>query len=167
MNILKRLGLTVALFLVLVSLILMGLIYFDLVSTGFMVGSYRFHHWNVLIGTFYLAVVTPFFAVLKRSKPESLRNLFRVHVFGNLVAIMLISVHFASQLSRPLEFYPDLGSGVGLFSAMGLLAFTGFFLRFRLTVGRMRRLVRWVHVLAVVSFYLVIVLHALHGFGFI
>jgi hypothetical protein len=164
---LKHFGLIVASFLILVSLILMGLIYFDWVSTGFMVGSYRFHHWNVLIGTFYLAVVTPVFALLKRSKPESLRNLFRVHVFGNLLAILLISIHFASQLSRPLQFYPDLGSGIGLFSAMGLLAFTGFFLRFRLTVGRGRRIFRWVHVLAVVSFYLVIVVHALHGFGFI
>ena len=156
-----------AVFLVLVSLILMGLIYFDWFSVGFVVGPYRFHHWSVIIGAFYVAIITPFFAVLKRSKPDSLRTLFRVHVFGNLLAFLLVSVHFAGQLSRSLEFYPDLGSGVGLFGAMGLLVFTGFFLRYGLVAGGLRRFLRVIHVLAVVVFYLVIVVHALHGFGFI
>ena len=167
MKTLKRLGLIVAVFLVLVSLILMGLIYFDWFSVGFVVGPYRFHHWSVIIGAFYVAIITPFFAVLKRSKPDSLRTLFRVHVFGNLLAFLLVSVHFAGQLSRSLEFYPDLGSGVGLYSAMTVVVFTGFLLRFGLTVGGKRRIVRLVHVFAVLSFYLVIVVHALHGFGYI
>ncbi len=163
----KRVELTLALLLVLVSLILMGLIYFDLISVGFVVGSYRFHHWAVIIGAFYIAVVTPFFVILKRSKPESLKNLYRFHVFGNLLAFLLVSVHFAGQLSRPLEFYPDLGAGVGLYVAMAVLVFTGFFLRYSLVSGGSRRLLRVVHVLAVVCFYLVIVFHALHGFGYI
>ena len=164
---LKRLALTLALFLVLISLVLAVSIYFDVIDVGFMVGPYRFNHWSSIIGTFYLAVATPFFSLLKRSKPESLKNLFRVHVFGNLFAIVLISVHFAAQLSRPLEYYPDLGTGVGLYVAMVLLAFTGFFLRFGQVVGGKRRLVRLIHVFAVVFFYFVIVVHALHGFGFI
>jgi hypothetical protein len=164
---LKRFGLTVALFMVLISLILMIIIYFDLISVGFVLGSYRFHHWSVIIGSFYVAIISPFFSILKRSKPESLRNLFRVHVFGNLLAFLLVSVHFAGQLSRPLEFYPDLGSGIGLYSAMSLLVFTGFFLRFGLLSSNSRRFVRVIHVLSVFSFYLVIVVHALHGFGYI
>ena len=167
MKTLKRLGLIVAVFLVLVSLILMGLIYFDFINVSFAVETYRLHHWSAIIGSFYVAVITPFFAVLKRSKPDSLRTLFRVHVFGNLLVFLLVSVHFAGQLSRPLEFYPDLGSGVGLFSAMSLLVFTGFFLRYGLVTGGLRRSLRVIHVLAVLSFYLVIVFHALHGFGII
>jgi len=159
--------LTLALFLVLVSLVLVVLIYVDWLNASFMVGSYRFHHWSVILGTFYIAVATPFFALLKRSKPESLKNLYRFHVFGNLLAIMLVSIHFAGQLSRPLAYYPDLGSGIGLYVAMVVLVFTGFFLRFRLTGAGKRRLLRLVHVAAVVLFYFVIVLHALHGFGYI
>jgi hypothetical protein len=163
----KRSESILALFLVLVALILIALIYLDWINVGFLVGPYRFHHWAVLFGAFYLAVVTPVFALLKRSKPNSLKTLFRIHVFGNLLAFLLISVHFAGQLSRPIEYYPDLGSGVGLYSAMAVLVFSGFFLRFRLTGSGKRKIVRLVHVLAVVSFYLVIGLHALHGFGYI
>ena len=163
----KRFGLIIASLLVLVSLILMIVIYFDFVNVGFAVGSYRFHHWSVIIGSFYVALITPFFFVLKRFKPASLRTLFRVHVFGNLLAFLFVSVHFTGQLSRPLEFYPDLGSGVGLYGAMSLLVFSGFFLRYSLVAGGLRRFLRVIHVLAVVSFYFVIVLHALHGFGFI
>ena len=163
----KRLGLITALFLVLISALLFTLIYFDLISVGFVVGPYRFHHWSVIIGSFYVAIISPFFSVLKRSKPDSLRTLFRVHVFGNLLAFVLVSIHFAGQLSRPLEFYPDLGSGVGLFGAMGLLVFTGFFLRYGLVAGGLRRFLRVIHVLSVVFFYVVIIVHALHGFGII
>ena len=163
----KRLGLTFAAFLVLVSLILMLTIYFDLINVGFVVGSYRFHHWGVIIGSFYFAIVTPFFAILKRTKSDSLRSLLRVHVFGNLLAFVLVSIHFAGQLSRPLEFYPDLGSGVGLYVSMGLLVFTGFFLRYSLVSGGSRRFLRLIHVLSVVFFYIVIIVHALHGFGYI
>jgi len=164
---LKRFGLIIASLLVLVSLILMTIIYFDFVNVGFIVGSYRFHHWSVIIGSFYVAIITPFFAILKRTKSDSLRSLLRVHVFGNLLAFILVSIHFAGQLSRPLEFYPDLGSGVGLYVAMALLVFTGFLLRYGLVSGGSRRLLRVVHVLAVLSFYLVILVHALSGFGII
>jgi hypothetical protein len=163
----KKLGLISALLLISISLILVGLIYFDWLTVGFMVGPYRFHHWSVMLGAFYIAVATPFFSVLKRIKPESLKNLYRIHVFGNLLAVLLISIHFGGQLSRPAEFYPDLGSGVALYVSMLVLSLTGFFLRFRLTADGNRRLVRWVHVLAVVFFYLIITLHTLHGFGLI
>jgi len=163
----KRLGLTFAAFLVLVSLILMFTIYFDLINVGFVVGSYRFHHWGVIIGSFYVAIITPFFAVLKRIKLNSLRSLLRVHVFGNLLAFVFVSIHFAGQLSRPLEFYPDLGSGVGLYVAMALLVLTGFLLRYGLVSGGSRRFLRVIHVLSVVFFYIVILVHALQGFGII
>jgi hypothetical protein len=164
---LKRSGLVMGSSLVLISLILMVVIYFDFVDVGFVVGSYRFHHWSVILGSFYVAVVTPFFSLLKRSKPDSLRTFFRIHVFGNLLAFLLVSVHFAGQLSRPVAFYPELGSGVGLFITMSLLVFTGFFLRYGLVTGGLRRSLRVIHVLAVLSFYSVIVIHALHGFGII
>ena len=163
----KRLRLAVALFLVLVSLIFMALIYFDWIDVGFLVGSFRFHHWSVLLGSFYVAIVTPVFFILKRSKPESLGELLSVHVFGNLLAFLLISIHFAGQLSRPLEFYPDLGTGVGLYVVMSLLVLTGFFLKYTLMAGGSRKLLRAIHVLAVMFFYIVVVFHALHGFGYI
>ena len=163
----KHSELIIAFFIVLISLLLMALIYFDWISVGFAVGPYRFHHWAGILGAFYIAVVTPFFVVLKRCKPESLRSLFRVHVFGNLLAFVLISIHFAGQLSRPLEFYPDLGTGVGLYGALSVLVFTGFFLKYGLVAGGSRRVLRIIHVFAVLFFYLVIVFHVLHGFGYV
>ena len=150
-----------------ISMLLMAMIYFDLISLGFVVGPFRFNHWCVIVGAFYLAIITPIFVILKRSKPESLKNLFKFHVFGNLLAFLLISIHFASQISRPLEYYPDLGTGVGLYTAMSVLVVTGFFLRFGLVSGGSRRVLRVIHLLAVLSFYLVIIVHSLHGFGFI
>jgi len=164
---LKLLELIIAFFIVLISVILMALIYFDLISVGFVIGSYRFNHWAVIIGAFYIAIITPVFVLIKRSKPGSLRNLLKFHVFGNLLAFLLISVHFAGQLSRPLEFYPNLGTGVGLYIAMSVLVFTGFFLRFSLVAGEYRKGLRIVHILAVLSFYIVIIFHVLHGFGYI
>ena len=73
----------------------MGAIYFDFVDVGFADGSDKFHHWSVITGVFHVAVVTPFFALLKRSKPDSLRTLFRVHVFGNLSSFFVGDCSFS------------------------------------------------------------------------
>ena len=100
------------------------------VSIGFFVGPIRLSHWFVWIGTIYVAFAVPIIAVLKKRHPQRYKTLFRTHVFGNLLAFMLISLHFASQISRPANAYPELGTGVVLYIAMTVLVGTGFLQRF-------------------------------------
>src|SRR3990170_6299754 len=94
------------------------------VSIGFFVGPIRLSHWFVWIGTIYVAFTVPIIAVLKKRHPQQYKTLFRIHVFGNLLAFMLISLHFASQISRSPA--PELGTGLALYIAMVLLVGTGF-----------------------------------------
>src|SRR4030066_576309 len=70
------------------------------VRIGFFVGPFRLNHWFVWIGTIYVAIAVPTIATLKKRHPQRYETLFRTHVFGNLLAFMLISLHFASQISR-------------------------------------------------------------------
>jgi len=84
------------------------------IRIGFLVGPFRLNHWFVWIGTVYIAFAVPTIALLKRHFPERHQIFFRVHMFGNLLASLLISLHFAGQISRPAEFYPNLGTGLVL-----------------------------------------------------
>ena len=108
----------------------------------------------------------PIISMLKRRYLSKFVALFRVHVFGNLLAFLLISVHFAGQISRPAEFYPDLGTGLALYIIMLLLVATGFTHRFQL-ISRIKSQTRkFVHVGLSFSFYIIIGIHILHGLGF-
>jgi hypothetical protein len=134
---------------------------------GFFVGPFRANHWFVLIGALYIAFAVPIIAVSKRRYPRKFRALLRVHVFGNLLAFLLISLHFAGQVTRPAEFYPQLGTGLGLYIIVMLLVVTGFTHRFQL-IPRLKSQVRkFVHVGFTFSFYILIGIHILHGLGFL
>jgi len=75
---------------------------------------------------------------------------------------MFVSIHFTQQISRPPQAFPQLGTGIVLYAAMILLVLTGFFLRFKPV-----RYSRVLHTSVAVSFYLIIVVHVLHGLGII
>jgi hypothetical protein len=137
------------------------------VSIGFYVGPFRLNHWFVWIGTIYIAFAVPAIAILKKRHPQRYKTLFRTHIFGNMLAFMLISLHFASQISRPATSYPDLGTGIVLYAAMVLLVGTGFLQRFQLIPSIKPQSYRFVHIGAAVAFYLVIVVHILHGLAII
>ena len=119
-------------------------------------------HWIGWAGTLYIAFVTPVYPVVKRWRPRGLGRALGVHVLGNLLAVLLVSVHFAHQVTRPESSYPVLGTGVVLYAAMVLLVASGVVL----VSGVGRRLVRqarFVHPALALTFYLVIVMHILHG----
>ena len=137
----------------------------DWVKFGFFVGPFRLNHWFVWIGTLYIALAVPIVAVSKRKRPDMYKTLLRVHVFGNLVAFLLISIHFAGQIGRPAEFYPDLGTGLVLYIAMMLLVGTGFAQRSHLIPRIKPQTYRFVHTGSAVAFYLTIIVHILHGLG--
>ena len=88
-------------------------------------------------------------------------------MFGNLLAFMLISLHFASQISRPASSYPELGTGIVLYIAMVLLVGTGFLQRFQLIPSIKPQSYRFIHVGSAVAFYLIIIVHILHGLAII
>ena len=137
------------------------------INFGFLVGPFRANHWFVWIGTLYIAFTVPIISILKRRYISKFLALFRVHVFGNLLAFLLISVHFVGQISRPAEFYPDLGTGLALYIIMLLLVATGFTHRFQLIPQIKYQTRKVVHVCLSFSFYIIIGIHILHGLGFL
>ena len=140
--------------------------YYRWLNFRFVIGPEPFHHWLSWSGTSFIAFFTPAYSFLKRRYPTRLKTLLGIHVLGNLVSFMFVSVHLAHQLGRPRQFYPKLGTGVTLYATLILLVSTGFFQRFGLG-KRLGRYWRFVHVSVTMSFYIIILVHVLHGLGII
>ncbi|MBE0431119.1 MAG: hypothetical protein IBX67_04760 [Dehalococcoidia bacterium] len=128
------------------------------------VGPLHVHHWLSFIGAGYIAVFTPIYALAKRHSPQRFGTLLKIHVFGNLVAFLLISMHFTQHMGRPPQFAPTPGTGLTLYIIVALMVITGYMQRFRLA-GRFSRTWRFVHVSLSVSFYIVLIVHVLHNLG--
>jgi len=136
----------------------------SLVSVRLFVGQYRFNHWLGWIGVLFVVLYTPLYYVLKRRYAKRAKALLGSHVIGNLASFMLISIHFASQMSRPAQFFPDLGTGIVLYPIMIILVVTGIFQRFQIARNLGRKW-RFLHTSLATSFYLVIFVHILQGLG--
>jgi len=167
MKTLKNLEFWASLSIIITTIILMIADNRQWIHFGFFVGPFRANHWFVWIGTLYIASVVPIIAVLKKRRPEKFKTLFQLHVFGNLSAFLLTSLHFAGQVDRPAAFYPQLGTGLALYIIMILLVATGFTHRFQLIPQIKSQTRKFVHVGLTFSFYIVIVIHILHGLGFL
>ena len=141
--------------------------YLHWIQLNFFVGPLRFTHLLVWIGSLFVAVYSPAYYVLKRRYPERIRILIQIHVFGNLTSFMLISMHFAQQIGRPPQFYPDLGTGVTLYIVMLVLVASGFLHRFQLLRTFKPHLNRFLHISVTISFYIIILVHAMQGVGLI
>ena len=153
-------------FLLIATIVFSFAAYFRWINLNFFIGQFRFSHWLSLIGTLFIATFTPIYYIQKRKRPKYLKEMLRIHVFGNLISFMLISIHFAQQVGRPAAFYPDLGTGVTLFVIMLTMVPTGFIQRFKIT-RIFGRHVRLFHTYIPFLFYLLILLHMLHGFKII
>jgi len=163
MRVLKDLDFWSAFVIILVTIYFMVATYLRWFQLNFFVGPFRFTHWLVWIGTLYVAFATPAYYVLKRLYLRRLVIFIKIHMFGNLFAFMLVSVHFAQQIGRPPQFYPDLGTGLALYVVMLVLVGSGFLHRFRI-IRRVRpHLNRFLHVSVTISFYLIIIVHLLQG----
>lgn len=161
-----------ALSIVLIAIVISVVIYDQILVVNFSFLTMRFSHILSIIGTIGIAVATPLFIVVKRSHPTSWTRIIRFHIFGNLVFFALIVYHFASQMARSSSNFPDLGTGLAMFVAMSLQIAFGFTQRFasQVSIGdRMINLktVRFVHASLVMVFYLIILIHVLHGFKII
>lgn len=172
MNISKHFDFLCALSIILVAIVLSVLIYNRVLIVNFIALNMRFSHLLSIIGVIGIAVATPMFTLLKRSYPSSWMRLARFHIFGNLIFFTLIVYHFSSQMARSSSNFPDLGTGLAMFVAMGLQIAFGFTQRFGSQVRLGHRLldvktVKFVHASLVMVFYLIILFHVLHGFRII
>jgi hypothetical protein len=79
-----------------------------------------------------------------------------MHMFGNLTAFMLISVHFWYWVT----FVSFMGTGFALFVATLTLVVTGIFYRFKF-VQRPKKYIRFIHVNMTTAFYLILTIHIL------
>lgn len=145
------------------TVVLMLVIVLKMERFSQVIGPFRLTHWFVWTGTIYIAIAVPIIAILKKRRPQRYMTLFRTHVFGNLLAFMLISMHFASQISRPATSYPELGTGLVLYISMILLVGTGFLQRFQLLPKTKPKYFRFIHISSAFAFYLIIIVHILHG----
>jgi len=115
-------------------------------------------HWIGWIGTIYVAFATPFYPIIKRKYPQHVNKILNIHVLGNLLGILLVSIHFANHVTRPSYAYPDLGTGLVLEATMILLLVTGFVIVSG--IGRkFFKQTRFLHPAFSVTFYTVIVMH--------
>lgn len=140
--------------------------YFRWWDLHFYVGPLYFHHWLSFIGAGFIAIFTPIYSVMKRRSPTQFRTVFNIHVFGNLVAFLFVSMHFTQHMGRPAEFAPTLGTGLALYIIVATMVVTGFVQRFQL-VGSFLKSWRFVHISLSLSFYIVVVIHVLHNLGII
>jgi hypothetical protein len=124
------------------------------------------YHWLSWVGASYISIAVPVLYVLKNRYTNRYQWVMRIHIFGNLVAIAIISAHVTYQIGGP----PILGTfthlGLTLVIAFVLLVITGFMLRYQL-LNRYRKSIRFVHVSLITTFYLVLIVHILHGLSII
>ena len=159
----QKLEITIVIILLVLTGILMFAYYNRWFSFAATIGPFRIIHYIAFTGTLYIAFAVILFSVLKRRNPKKYKTFLRFHIFGNLIAFLLVSLHFAGQLGRPADFYPQLGTGLALYFGMLLLVGTGLALRYRLIRIFSPPTNRLVHLGLALTFYIVIIVHILHG----
>ncbi len=135
-------------------------------SLSFFVGDLFFVHWLGIVATAFIAVMVPVYFVLKRKRPKNIKTLLRIHVFGNLVAFLLVSIHFAQHTGRLAGFFLRLEDGFVLFLVLSIIVATGLIEKFGAKLKLVRYL-KFVHSYAVVLFYLVLIFHVLQALNII
>jgi hypothetical protein len=140
--------------------------YLQWFSLTIFVGPYLIPHWLSLAGIIIIAVVVPVYYVLKRTRPQYCKTMLRIHVFANLFAFLLISLHFAQNVGRLAGIFPYLDTGILSFPVLSAIVAAGFFERFH-TSRKVAGYAKIVHRYLTVVFLLIILFHVLHGFNII
>jgi hypothetical protein len=142
--------------------------YLRWLPVNFALGQFRFTHWLAWIGTLWIAILTPAFYFFRRRYPKRNVALTRIHVFTHLFSFMLISMHFAQQMSRSV--HPEDNTGTAMYILVLILVATGFLHKFQiLEKGRIYppHRNRYFHVSTTTAFYIIIIIHVLHNLGFL
>jgi hypothetical protein len=132
----------------------------------FFVGPYLFIHWLGITATTFIIFSTPIYYVLKRKKPQNSKFILRIHVFGNLMAFLLISLHFAQNVGRLAGAPERLGNGVLLYWVLFFIMLTGIIEKFP-TNRKLAKFSRITHRYSVILLYLAVLIHVLDGLNII
>ena len=167
----KSVTLLLAFLIVAVTLILILAIFahiyrFPATNYTFLGSTHSLTHWFGWIGTIYIFIATPAQPIIKRLAQKYYKAMLNIHMFGNLLAVMFISIHFAQQVTRPPNAFPELGTGVVLYASMILLVATGL-VRYSGVLRSYWRQGNFLHASLAITFYLVIIVHILHGISII
>lgn len=163
MGLLRKTDFWLSLLILIVTVILAVGRALDWYSLGFFIGPFRASHSLVIIGATYIAIATLAFTILKNRLQAKYETLVKFHVIGNLSAVLLVTIHFVSQVTRSTP--PRLETGLALYVVMILLVASGFLYRFRI-IPRFNIITnRLLHVGVALSFYILIGIHVLHGLG--
>ncbi len=134
--------------------------YMGLWDIRFSIGPFYSDHWLSIIGGTYLLIFIVIFAYMKRYAAVNRDTLLKVHMFGNLLAFMFVSVHFAEQMAHA----HDLGTGLATYLLLVVYVASGFMMRFGL-LTQQRESWHIFHVGLSLSLFIVVVIHALENFG--
>jgi hypothetical protein len=130
-------------------------------SLTFFVGPYLFIHWLGIIASVFIVVSNPFYYVLGKRISRS-KTILRIHVFGNLFAFLLVSLHFAQNVGRLAETPQRLAEGVALYFVLFITVATGFIVRFH---SKKARVTKIIHKYALIVLLFILLIHALEGFN--
>lgn len=120
------------------------------------------HHLFSWTGAGFIAIYTPLFYYLKKRVPGGYKSLIQVHVFGNLISFVLITIHFAHHLREFAEIIPHPSTGAPLYTSVVLLVITGIAMRYRLA-KKFYKPFRSLHIGLMMALYLIVVFHILVG----
>jgi len=149
--------------LILTDIFFIGTI-FGFFNFGSVIGPYRLNHWIGWIGFSLFLAYVPIFVLSRRKFAGKFRVFLGLHVLINLTSYLLVTIHFASQISRPAAFYPDLGTGVVQYIFMIILVVTGFLQRFNL-LSSYRKKWLFLHRSSIFALTIILIFHILHGIG--
>jgi len=130
----------------------------------FFIGPYLFIHWLGIIGSVFIAVFNPLYYILRRRKRLS-KTFMRLHVFGNLFAFLLVSLHFAQNFGRLVEIPQRLSEGLVLYFTVFIVIITGLIERF--FNRKSSRLIKNIHKYIVILLLFILLIHTLEGFNLV
>ena len=134
------------------------------IDLNFFVGPYFLVHWFSIIATVFIVVSNSIYYFLKRLKVKNKQTLLKIHVFGNLLAFLPISIHFAQNVGR-LALAPErLGVGFILFLILLVSLATGVIERYH-SKGKLVSYSNFVHKYSFVILFFVALIHVLKGFN--
>ena len=128
----------------------------------FFVGPYLFIHWLGIIASVFIVVFNPIYYVLRKRRSR-FKTIWRIHVFGNLFAFLLVSLHFAQNVGRLSDTPQRLAEGVALYFVLFIAVATGLIERFHR--GKSLRFTKIIHKYTLIVLLFILLIHALGGFN--
>ncbi|PVV82722.1 hypothetical protein [Dehalogenimonas alkenigignens] len=134
-------------------------IHFDLIQFESVVGPYLLTHWMGWVGVGVLAVSVPAYSILKRFVKLRSKAMLPTHIFGNILAFGLITIHFAQRLR-----FPDFDTGFLMYLMLSGLILTGMIKRFWY-LPRINGILNYLHPGLALSLALTVPFHIARNLG--